>query len=55
MNEHPGRPLEPRQLENLRSARPAGPMLDREFPQHVMPVPRARPALPPPQSRPHRQ
>jgi hypothetical protein len=30
--EHSGRPLEPQQLLNLRERRPAGPMLDREFP-----------------------
>jgi hypothetical protein len=49
MSEHPGRPLEPHQLDNLRAGRPAGPMLDREFPPHAMPVPRVRqvpPAVP---------
>jgi hypothetical protein len=45
LSEHPGRPLEPSQLENLRAGRAAGPMLDREFPPHVA-VPRARPAAP---------
>ena len=34
---HPGRPLEPQQLENLRARRPVGPMLDREFPPHMAP------------------
>jgi Family of unknown function (DUF6600) len=34
MASHPGRPLEPQQLSNLRFGRPAGPMLDREFPPH---------------------
>jgi hypothetical protein len=43
MSEHPGRPLEPQQLENLRAGRPPGPMADPEFPPHVMPVPRERP------------
>jgi hypothetical protein len=38
---HPGRPLEPTQLENLRAGRPAGPMRDREFPPHPAPQPRA--------------
>jgi hypothetical protein len=53
MSEHPGRPLEPSQLENLRAGRPPGPMADREFPPHVMPVPRERlaPAPPPPPRR----
>jgi hypothetical protein len=37
--EHPGRPLEPQQLENLRVGRAAGPMRDREFPPHPAPVP----------------
>jgi uncharacterized protein DUF6600 len=40
---HPGRPLEPYQLENLRQRRPVGPMLDREFPPHIAPLPRAAP------------
>ena len=35
---HLGRPLEPYQLENLRMGRPAGPMLDRGFPEHGFPV-----------------
>jgi hypothetical protein len=34
MEEHPGRPLEPQQIQNLREGRPAGPMRDREFPSH---------------------
>ena len=38
MIEHPGRPLEPNQVENLRVGRPAGPMLDREFPPHPVPI-----------------
>jgi len=55
MSEHPGRPLEPHQLDNLRGGRPAGPMLDREFPPHAMPVPRVRrvpPAVPSRQRKP---
>jgi hypothetical protein len=51
MSEHPGRPLEPHQLENLRAGRAAGLMQDREFPPHMAPVPRARPAPPPVPSR----
>ena len=52
MSEHPGRPLEPHQLENLRAGRPPGPMADHEFPPHVVPVPRERavPMPPPPQT-----
>ena len=46
MAEHPGRPLEPQQMENLRAGRPPGPMVDREFPPHVMPFPHARLAPP---------
>jgi len=34
MEEHPGRPLEPQQLQNLREGKPAGPMHDKEFPPH---------------------
>jgi FecR protein len=59
MNEHPGRPLEPQQLEKLRTGRPPGPMADPEFPPHVIPVPRERPApiphpAPAPPPRPHK-
>ena len=35
MEEHPGRPLEPQQVENIRAGRPAGPMRDQEFPPHA--------------------
>lgn len=34
MQEHPGRPLEPQQRENLRAGKPPGPMRDREIPPH---------------------
>lgn len=34
MESHPGRPLEPQQVNNLRQGRPAGPMRDREYYQH---------------------
>jgi len=34
MSEHPGRPLEPQQRENLRVGKPAGPPRDREIPPH---------------------
>ena len=44
MQAHPGRPLEPQQVENLRAGRPAGPMRDQEFPPHSAPAPRAAPA-----------
>ncbi len=47
--EHPGRPLEPKQRQNLFAGRPAGPMLDREFPPHPpgwKSVPPPRPAAP---------
>jgi hypothetical protein len=44
MMAHPGRPLEPQQLQNLRVGRTAGPMLDREFPPHVAPMPKVRTA-----------
>jgi hypothetical protein len=39
---HPGRPLEPYQVENLRAGRPVGPMMDHEFPEHGFPI--GRPA-----------
>ena len=34
MEPHPGRPLEPQQVQNLRQGRPAGPMHDEEFHHH---------------------
>jgi hypothetical protein len=48
MVEHPGRPLEPPQIDDLRAGRPVGPMRDHEFPSHAVPVLREapRPALP---------
>jgi hypothetical protein len=42
MLSHPGRPLEPQQLENLRRGLAPGPMLDKEFPPHVAGIPRVR-------------
>jgi hypothetical protein len=48
LSEHPGRPLEPQQLDNLRAGRPPGEMLDREFPPHPVPVVRERVAAPAP-------
>jgi hypothetical protein len=33
--QHPGRPLEPQQMQNLREGKPAGPQRDQEFPQHA--------------------
>ena len=39
LNAHPGRPLEPRQLENMKMGRPPGPMMEPEFPPHVVPMP----------------
>ncbi|MGH9406993.1 MAG: DUF6600 domain-containing protein [Terriglobia bacterium] len=35
--QHPGRPLEPQQVQNLRQGRPAGPMRDREYIPHAAP------------------
>jgi hypothetical protein len=46
--EHPGRPLEPQQIENLRAGRPPGEMRDHEFPSHPVPVVRERVAAPAP-------
>lgn len=46
MVEHPGRPLEPPQVQNLRVGRPVGPMRDVEFPPHPAPVARAAPPSP---------
>lgn len=54
MVEHPGRPLEPSQVDNLRAGRPVGPMRDQEFPPHLMPVLREAPRLPARPRPPHR-
>ncbi|MGH9353836.1 MAG: DUF6600 domain-containing protein [Terriglobia bacterium] len=35
MQTHPGRPLEPEQVNNLRQGKPAGPMRDREYIPHA--------------------
>ncbi|MGA9565453.1 MAG: DUF6600 domain-containing protein [Candidatus Korobacteraceae bacterium] len=43
MEEHPGRPLEPQQKQNLRTGQPAGPMRDQEFPPHAAPMPHSAP------------
>ena len=44
MEEHPGRPLEPQQKENLHAGKPAGPMTDKEFPPHSAPAVRSAPS-----------
>lgn len=48
MSAHPGRPLEPPQVEDLRAGRPVAPMRDREFPPHPFPLPPERPSPAPP-------
>jgi hypothetical protein len=40
MDGHPGRPFEPRQVDDLRIGRPVSPMRDHEFPPHPVPAPR---------------
>jgi hypothetical protein len=58
MQEHPGRPLEPQQMDNLRRGQPAGQMRDRETPEHheaappqrPQPQQQSKPANPPPQN-----
>lgn len=39
---HPGRPLEPQQMTNLRSGKPAGNMQDKEYPPHPSEHPPAK-------------
>ncbi|HEY0758881.1 MAG TPA: DUF6600 domain-containing protein [Acidisarcina sp.] len=46
LNQHPGRPLEPQQLQNLNQGRVAGPSRDAEYPPHA-----AQPYRPAPQER----
>jgi hypothetical protein len=48
MQQHPGRPLEPQQVDNIRRGQPAGQMQDREFPSHQGGPSRSAP--PPPRS-----
>lgn len=43
LEQHPGRPLEPQQRQNIRAGRPAGPMQDREILPHAQPAPRSAP------------
>ncbi|MFI5311683.1 MAG: DUF6600 domain-containing protein [Gemmatimonadales bacterium] len=50
MQAHPGRPLEPQQMDNVRAGRPAGPPRDREMPAHPTPPPAK--AQPKPQPKP---
>jgi hypothetical protein len=55
MSAHPGRPLEPQQLDNLRSGKPAGPSQDRELAPHggqTRPAPRPAPPQSPNGKRP---
>jgi hypothetical protein len=44
LNQHPGRPLEPQQVDNIRQGRPAGPQRDVESIPHAQPQPRSAPA-----------
>jgi len=49
IQQHPGRPLDPEQIQNLRQGKPAGPMRDKETPRDVRPAPRPQPPPPAPQ------
>jgi hypothetical protein len=58
MQAHPGKPLEPRQIENLRAGRPAGAPHDHEVPNHreaAPAAPQVQPPRPQPQPRPPMQ
>ncbi len=50
MEQHPGRPLEPQQRDNIHQGKPAGPMMDKEIPQHSAPAMERN--APPPHSAP---
>lgn len=52
IGQHPGRPLEPQQIDNLRQGKPAGPMRDQETPRDP-PRPVVRPQPPPREPRPN--
>lgn len=43
MESHPGRPLEPQQVDNMRQGRPVGQPQDREWPSHVQQQPHQEP------------
>ena len=43
MEEHPGRPLEPQQVDNIRRGQPAGQQQDREVPAHHDAAPQQQP------------
>lgn len=49
LQDHPGRPLEPQQVQNIQRGQPAGQMHDREVPSHAEP---ARQSPPPSKSSP---
>ncbi len=52
MNQHPGRPLEPQQIQNIQQGRPAGPQKDQELIPHAPPQQHNQPMpqqAPPPQ------
>jgi hypothetical protein len=52
--DHPGRPLEPQQVNNIRNGQPAGQMHDREVPaHHDQPPPQKSNSGPPPKSQDH--
>jgi hypothetical protein len=48
METHPGRPLEPQQIDNMRQGRPAGQPQDREWPAHTEQAPRQEAPRPSP-------
>jgi hypothetical protein len=48
LQQHPGRPLEPQQMNNIREGRSAGPMRDREVPPHPQAAPQRREKPSPP-------
>jgi hypothetical protein len=53
MQAHPGKPLEPQQVQNLRGGKPAGPPVDKEVPPHPAAT-KAPPAKAPPAKEPPR-
>ena len=54
MQEHPGRPLEPQQVDNIRRGQPAGQQHDREVPAHAAPAPpQQTKSTPPPKGNDH--
>jgi hypothetical protein len=55
MSSHPGRPLEPQQVDNLRKGKPAGAMQDKEVISHAEKTQKPAKAKPAPKEEHHKE